>query len=277
VTGFIVTRLTRESIGDNVALAHEVGWPDTEDDWNVIHEGALVVGVWVDGKLVAQGALGLYGRAGTIAKMIVKPRFQRQGIGNQILKALLDEAERRAIGILGLVATPFGRPLYEGAGFMSVGEVVGLGGTPTGCLPVDSTRPLESVEGMLCLDQSCLGCSRQDVLRARFDKAIATSSVVGAEGELCGYALATAQGGHFVVGPLVAKTEEHAQALFESIVWSLPGPVRIDVPGERTTFRAWLSRLGLKQQKMRPEMARGGERLPWQAPERFALAAQAWG
>jgi hypothetical protein len=61
----IVTRLTIDDIGDNLALAREVGWPDTESDWSVIHRGAIVVGVRAEGSLVGQGALGVYGQAGT--------------------------------------------------------------------------------------------------------------------------------------------------------------------------------------------------------------------
>jgi len=277
VTELSVTRLTIDDIEDNVALAREVGWPDTESDWTVLHRGAIVVGVRAEGGLVGQGALGLYGQAGTIAKMIVAPRFQRHGMGQQILEVVLAEAQHRALTVLGLVATPFGRPLYARAGFVSVGEVVGLGGVPTAPFTGDATTPLEGVEGMLRLDERWLGCSRESMLRARFGEAVATASVLGPDGELCGYAMATAQREHFVIGPVVAETEGRARALVGSILRSLPGPVRLDVPGEKSAFRAWLCTLGLREQKTRPEMARGCDRLPWQVPERFALAAQAWG
>ena len=108
-----VERVPRERLAENVELAREVGWPDTEADWEVMHEGALVLGIRAEGALVAQGALGLYGSVGTIAKMIVSPRFQRCGLGLRILDALLAEAECRSMTLLGLVATPYGRPLYE--------------------------------------------------------------------------------------------------------------------------------------------------------------------
>jgi len=107
---FEVVRLGLDDRARNVALARDVGWPDTEGDWSAVHAGARVVGVWDGERLVGQGALGLYGRAGTVAKMIVAPSFQRRGVGKAILASLIAEAERRGIGILGLVATPLGRP-----------------------------------------------------------------------------------------------------------------------------------------------------------------------
>jgi GNAT superfamily N-acetyltransferase len=277
MTDFSVERLATDAIGRNVALAQQVGWPDTEGDWTVIHEGALVVGVWAEGSLVGQGALGLYGRAGTIAKMIVAPRFQQRGLGAEILRVLLAEASNCSMTALGLVATPFGRPLYEREGFVAVGDVVGLGGTPHALSPHPSTRVLEHVEPLLGLDQRWLGCSREAVLRARFRQATTRISILGRGDELAGYALATAQGEHSVVGPVVAETEAQARALVQSILCSVARPVRIDVPGEHVAFRQWLGTLGLREQKRRPEMARGCSVLPWQVPQRFALAAQAWG
>jgi GNAT superfamily N-acetyltransferase len=270
-------RLTADAIGHNIALAHEVGWPDTQGDWAVIHEGAIVVGAWADGGLAGQGALGLYGRAGTIAKMIVAPRFQRRGLGAKILRVLLTEASNRSMTTLGLVATPFGRPLYEREGFIAVGDVVGLGGMPNPLSPDPSTKTLEHVEPLLDLDRRWLGCSRDAVLRARFREASTRVSILERGDELAGYALATAQGEHSVMGPVIAETEAQARALVRSVLCNVARPVRIDVPGEHVAFQQWLGTLGLREQKRRSEMARGCRALPWQVPQRFALAAQAWG
>jgi len=274
---FRVEPIERERSAENVALAREVGWPDTAADWDVMHAGAIVLGITADGALVGQGALGLYGSVGTIAKMIVSPRFQRRGLGLRVLDGLLDEAQCRSMTVLGLVATPYGRPLYERRQFHPVGEVVGLGGVAVGVTEGASTRPLDDVEGAIFLDRSCLGCSREAMLRARFRHAIATSCIQALDGGLEGYALATSQGEHAVIGPVVAHTEEQARALVSTVLSTIVGPVRMDVPGEQTSFRQWLCGLGLREQKLRSEMAFGSGRLPWQVPARFGLAAQAWG
>lgn len=269
-----------DSIRESVALAREVGWPDTESDWVVMHEGAHVVGAWVDGALVGQGALGCYGTAGTIAKMIVRPTLHRMGVGGRILESLLAEAEIRSISTLGLVATPMGRPLYARAGFTPVGDVVGMSGVATKPSLKDTAWQID--EGMnpdevVRFDSHRLGCSRDGMLRARYREAIAFSAIKSPDEVLCGYAMASAQGAHSVIGPVLADSEALARALVASVLQRVTGQVRIDVPGDQLEFLSWLGSLGFVEQKRRPEMARGCARLPWQVPARFALAAQAWG
>jgi hypothetical protein len=89
--------------------------------------------------------------------------------------------------------------------------------------------------------------------------------------------MATTQSSLSLVGPVIAATEDDARVLASSIFRAVPGPVRIDVPEEQRAFRRWLHSLGLREQSVRVEMASGTERLPWQIPQRFALAAQVWG
>jgi hypothetical protein len=115
------------------------------------------------------------------------------------------------------------------------------------------------------------------MLRARFREAIAMSASMQGEGKLGGYALATAQGATALIGPVIAASEGDARALTAALIRTSPGPARIDVPAEQHGFRQWLGRIGFREQSARLEMARGAPRLPWQVPQRFALASQAWG
>src|SRR4051812_9403234 len=135
--------LGREDLPRNVALSNSVGWLDTPSEWSVIHRAALVLGVEREGTLLAQGALGSFEGAGSIAKMVVAASAQKQGLGGKLLDTLLLEAEQRSLRRLGLVATPAGRRLYESRGFTPVGDVAILMGTPalsderSGFLPVE--------------------------------------------------------------------------------------------------------------------------------------------
>lgn len=275
--GLEVQRLSGLDLHDNVALARAVGWHDVEDDWRVIHEAAYVVGVRREGRLVAQGALGLYGSAGTIAKMIVAPDFRRQGLGAMVLEVLLEEAATRSISVLGLVATPSGQPLYERHSFTCVGEVVVMTGTPDAAPASCRSAPLTDAEAAISMEEQWLGGVRAAMTRARFRQACATATTVDSGGEACGYAMATTQGSNSLVGPVLAKTEAHARRLADAIFRSVDSPVRIDVPAEQTAFRNWLRVRGLQERGVRQEMAIGAHRLPWQVRQRFALSALAWG
>jgi GNAT superfamily N-acetyltransferase len=269
--------LSPAMIPENVALAHEVGWPDDDADWRVIHEAGFVLGARRDGRLIGQGVLGSYEpHAGTIAKMIVAPGAQRQGIGARILDALVTEAERRRLTTLGLVATPFGQPLYASRGFVVTGEVAVFIGAPVSAGMSEPMPAVVDVETAVAFEQRFVTCSRAAMLRGRHREASATAICRAPDGAVQGFALATAKGPYALVGPVIAASEGVARTLTRAVFAANPGIVRIDVPGEQTSFRAWLRGLGLPEKGARSEMAWGGA-LPWQVPQRFALATQAWG
>ncbi|HEY0468623.1 MAG TPA: GNAT family N-acetyltransferase [Polyangiaceae bacterium] len=266
----LVETLSVEDLPRNVALSNSVGWPDSEAEWRVIHQAALVLGVKRESDLIGQGALGLFDGAASIAKMVVAPSAQRQGIGAAILDALLAEAERRSLARVGLVATPFGRPLYESRGFSALAEVAILVGTPAFLGESSGSAPIADAEQLLSIERRFTGSARSAVLRGRLQAACASA--------ICenGFALATEQPGGSRIGPIFADCEKTARRLTKDLLLRLSGPVRLDVPGEQRAFRGWLQGLGLIEKGLHLEMSRGG-RLPWHVPQRFGQATQAWG
>ena len=266
----LVEQLSREDIPHNVALSNSVGWPDIEAEWRVVYDAAHVLGVRRAGQLVGQGALGLYQGAGTILKMVVAESARRQGIGAAILDELLAEAARRALSTVGLVATPFGLPLYETRDFTPVGDVVIVVGTPLLEHSAEGATPVADAEQMLAIERRFMAGSRAAVLRGRLRESCASALSAG------GFALATGHQMGSRVGPIVADSEEAARALATTLFRAAPGPVRLDVPGNQVAFRQWLVGLGLVEKGVHIEMSRGGA-LPWCVPERFGLATQAWG
>ncbi len=267
---FVVEQLSAEDLAENVALSNSVGWPDTESEWAVIHRAARVLGVRRGGELIAQGALGLFEGAGSIAKMVVAPSAQRQGLGGKILDELLIEAERRGLSRVGLVATPAGRPLYESRGFTPEGDIAIVMGSATVDGHQVSSAHVEDVEQLITLERRYTGQARRAVLDGRLRDACA-SAISSA-----GFALATAHPNGVRIGPIFANHEETARTLTLDLLLRVQSPVRFDVPGEQRAFRAWLSTLGLVEKGLHLEMSRGGA-LPWHVPQRFGLAAQAWG
>jgi GNAT superfamily N-acetyltransferase len=281
-----IVRLDGSVAAENVALSRSVGWPDTDGDWSVLHDAAAVFGVRHGGILVAQGALGDYGDAGTIAKMVVAPDAQRRGLGARVLAALIAEAESRRIASLGLVATRFGRPLYARHGFREAGEVVVLvraGGDDAEALTPEMDAPLtasltdvpDALAQVVAYDARVTQCRRERMLRGR--ARIAGSAIVASRADgLSGFAFATPLATGTLIGPVLADDDTVARGLVRSLIARLPGVVGINVPGERTAFRTWLRAQGFEEKETRAEMAWNQTSLPWQAPERYALATQAW-
>ncbi|MEI9953291.1 MAG: GNAT family N-acetyltransferase [Pseudomonadota bacterium] len=266
----VVEALSVQDISRNVALSSAVGWPDTESEWRVIYQAALVLGVKRDGELIGQGALGLFEGSASIAKMVVAPSAQRRGIGARILDALLLEAERRSLSRVGLVATPFGRPLYESRGFTPGDDVVICVGTPSFEAEPSGSWPIEDAEQLLAIERRFTGSARTAMLRGRLREACASAICAG------GCALATPQPVGARIGPIFADSEETARALARDLFLRLGGPVRLDVPGEQRAFRGWLQLLGLVEKSVHLEMSRGGVP-PWHVPQRYGQATQAWG
>jgi GNAT superfamily N-acetyltransferase len=270
---FDLERFTPADVPANVELSQSVGWKDVESEWRVLHDAGDVRGIRHEGRVVAQGVLGDYGNATTLAKMVVASEWQRRGLGARLLDGFLAQADARGVPV-GLCATDLGRPLYASRKFEVSGELVILSGTPNlGMVEAGSVVPLLDAELAVELDRRFSGCDRGRMLRARFREA-SHKLALGA-GEQ-GFGLASAQGPGSLVGPILAETEAGARELARALM-SAGGPVRIDVPVEHGAFRQWLQALGLREQAVRVEMARGAPRMPWQVSQRFALATQAWG
>jgi hypothetical protein len=79
-----------------------------------------------------------------------------------------------------------------------------------------------------------------------------------------------------MIGPLIARSEGVARELVSAACGNAQRSVGVDVPSEHAQFRSYLRQLGLVEHGVRAEMAWGGA-LAWRVPQRFALAAQAWG
>jgi GNAT superfamily N-acetyltransferase len=264
--------LQEADLPQNVALSHRVGWKDVESEWRVLHRAGHVCGVRHEGAIVAQGVLGDYGSCATIAKMVVDPSYQRRGLGRRVLDTLLAEADERGVP-QGLVATEQGRPLYRAHGFEVSGEIAVLFGELRAVEGGDAVAVLSRPERAVELDARFTGCDRGRMLRARFAEASARLELSSQPG----FALALAHGDHTVVGPLLAESDVGARALLSAVGVAVGGKLRVDVPVEHAELRGWLVEHGLAEVGVRAEMARGARRSPWQVPQRFALASQAWG
>jgi GNAT superfamily N-acetyltransferase len=270
---FEIERLAATDVAENVALSQSVGWKDVESEWRVLHEAGDVRGVRKHERVVAQGVLGDYGNSATLAKMVVSAQLQRRGLGARLLDAFLAQADARGIPV-GLCATDQGRPLYQSRNFVTSGELMILfGSAELETVEAGSVVSLLDVEQAVALDRKFSGCDRQRMLRARCREA--SAKLVLGDGQ--GFGLATVQGEHSLLGPILAETEAGARSLLRALLAAVAGPVRVDVPLEHVELRRWLVQLGLREVSQRVEMARGAQRMPWQVAQRFALATQAWG
>jgi len=121
------------------------------------------------GQVVGTSVLSINGIVGWIGTVWVDPAWRRRGIGLDLTRATIEEADRAGCRTLVLVATEAGRPLYERLGFevqswYRILQVDGLDGASAD--PRIRAFRAGDLEAMAALDAAATGEDRAHLLRA---------------------------------------------------------------------------------------------------------------
>lgn len=303
------TRLRRLQVRDipcAMALKDAAGWNQTEDDWRIFLElePESTFALEKDGKVIATCTAATYGESpgaathrepfGWVGMMLVHPDERRKGHGTRMLQAAVEFLDGRG-ALPALDATPPGKLLYDRHGFKDLfGIERRTGEAPLGRKPHASCSSLSEreLDGVLQLDLESFGARRGGLLRkllgreGAFGLAFHAGGASGGAGTIEGYLLARPGSRFFYLGPWVARTEEAAEALWDSALARLGGSsVVVDVLVPNEAARSLADAAGLEVSRTLVRMARGSaeaiERLPTPPggrPDRiFGLACPAWG
>ncbi len=111
---------------DYAALRRQVGWaalPETQVR-RALAASACTVGAWVGGRPAAMGRLVGDGLYYVLLDVVVAPEFQGQGLGTEVVRRLLDRAERETPPggrtSVQLIAEPGKEGFYERLGFRRI-------------------------------------------------------------------------------------------------------------------------------------------------------------
>jgi GNAT superfamily N-acetyltransferase len=268
--------LTLDDATALASLSTSVSWRDTPADWRNVLSIGRVVGLRAAGAPIAVAARFDFGPLWSIGKVIVHPSHQGRGHARRILEHLIEDARAPGTHVT-LVATPQGEPVYRRLGFRQVGEVHKLVGM-VAIEPSESLRPLDArtLDGVLALDREVFGADRAALLTRRL-QASTRAFVIESGGAPTGYGVAVEQGGHMVLGPVIAAHDDDALTLVRALLTREVRPRRIDVPSSHRKLIARLVALGFRDLETRPVMSLGGTPPPGDLARRFALAAQAFG
>ena len=111
--------LTEEHVPAALALSASCGWNQRADEWHMMLQVAPsgTFAATTPGGGIVGTAIGIdYGNFGWIAMMLVNPAWRSRGLGARLLEAAMGAIP--ADLPIRLDATPLGRPLYEGHGFV---------------------------------------------------------------------------------------------------------------------------------------------------------------
>lgn len=271
-----IRRLTPRDLTACADLSEDRGWPREEHKWRLLLTAGTGYGIDdPDGGLVTACVVTDYGPRerpdlSAIGMVLVAERHARRGVGRRLMRHVVEEM---ATTPLTLHATPYGRPLYEGMGFKTIGRAEMVRGhfTAGGPKPKVFTRPAtaEDLSAILRLDEEVFGCDRTHVITRL--PAFSDQLRVAEDGDrISGYAAAWPNMDNHVVGPLIARDTETAKALIASLAAHTDRPLRTDIDVRHEELLSWVKEQGLASAGFNAVMAYGISELPGDWTRRFA-------
>lgn len=260
-------------------LSRDQQWPHREEDWEMFLDLGEGLVAERDGTLLGTTLAWRYGEdMATVGLVIVNPASQGQGIGRQLMEAMLDQLGDRTTV---LNATDEGLPLYRKLGYVDTGLVHQHQGAvqdvPLAELaPGYRVRPKGKTDaGLATLYSAAAGMDRD----AMFGQLAANSRtvVLTHDNVPVGFAMLRRFGRGWSIGPVVAPDEAGAKALILHWLSVKKGKFcRLDIT-DAGGLQQWLEDIGLPLVGSVRTMARGRPPEPSSGARMFALAAQSLG
>ncbi len=272
--------MTLDDVAAGHALSRASGWNQRADDWTLLlsrNPGRFVAAVADDGRIVGTAGAACYGNAlAWVCMVLVDAAARGQGVGTRLMEAVLERLDDMAL--VGLDATPQGRPVYARLGFAEDRTFLRLGAERTAASATDAAvRPLEpgDLDEVLSVDRDVFGADRSHVLRWARDRAPAWCAREGAA--LTGYCFARNGEHSRHIGPVVARSADVARRLLMAAAGGDDHRVIVDVAADRADARTTLEPLGFREQRPLIRMYRGGGRAPGRPDLQVAIFGPEFG
>ncbi|MFB5686135.1 GNAT family N-acetyltransferase [Bacillus cereus] len=279
-----VERLSKEQIGDIVALSSYIGWDYNREEIDTVFNSGIVYGVWNERKeLIASAAIILYGEAlASIGMVIVHPDYKGRGIGKVITNSCMSSVSAQTP--IMLIATDEGKPLYEKLGFRAVSYVskyiCNSYNAKDYCVRnEDYVMNYEEgdLEKIIKIDEYGFGTNRKEFLKKRIMQSEQCVVVKDTEENIIGYGLSIQTPENKIIGPVVAKNNAMAMRMVHDLARGHNGKLRMDVPEGKNDFMKELEIAGFKKVNTPPIMMKNSNRLIKRNSELYSIAAQIFG
>ena len=240
------------------------GWNQTVGQWTafltspcaavfVACSGTSVIGV--------STVWNYQGRLAWIGMVIVHPAYRRLGVARRLLDCCLEFTSQRGIEIVGLDATPAGRPLYQSLGFIE-GEQLDRWVLEAGRLRTEERTVLEGCiieEGRASIvellkedyDHPSLGVDRIDLLRSLLSDCRTSVVLRGERREILGFGVLRHGAKHPYLGPVVAESIAVGCSIVHQLLDKQDGEGVIwDVPRKNEAAAKLADKLGFCRQRL---------------------------
>ncbi len=266
--GIEIRRMRLVDIQAGMRLRELAGWNQTDRDWTrfLEFEPEGCFAATKEEKVCGTVATLRYGRRlGWIGMLLVDPEYRHQGIGTQLLDRSLSHLRQQRIETIKLDATPAGRSLYIGEGFVDEFEIErweGVAAARQGPgLQQISERDIRRICG---LDEEMFGADRSRLLRTLWQEQPQYSAAVYSDGDVAGYILGRAGSRAHTLGPWVAgDNRDIAEELLTEILNRLDGErVFVDICLENAIAARIMNAFGFRPQRKLTRMYHGPNKHP---------------
>jgi GNAT superfamily N-acetyltransferase len=229
------------------------------------------------GAVVATGLATINGPVGWVGSIFVDPSVRRQGLGRALTEAVCARIDAAGCVTQALVASEYGRPLYEQMDFRIDAWYEVLEATPIGAVP---TPPLgtalrrmhpDDMDRVSTLDRRATGEDRRRLLTPLSD----ASWVLEGGDELLGYLISIMPGS----AALIAPDPEDAACLldlFRHLAVGRAKTARATIVAGNSAAEEFLGRRGWKPTFETPRMLRGRS-IEWEPALIWGLLGFAFG
>lgn len=271
-----IAQMRPEDVPNLHELSVAVRWPHRPADWRhliAIGQG-FVARDELDRIVASIMWFPLDENFASIGMAISSPRLQKLGAGRWLAEHIGNQTGKRN---LLLNATKDSLRLCLDSGFEVVQPVYHINGiveaSPAVTLPID-TLTANDYKAVTALDASALGAKRPHIMKSLL--AVSQGTIIRKGGKVNGFALCRKFGRGWVIGPVVAETEEQAIALIQPLLKTHVGEfVRFDTTLEQGMLRQYLLESGLKLHETVTRMTRGTIPESQGSAKMIALASQA--
>lgn len=252
-----IRQMQYEDVSVAMELKNAEGWNQLEADWRFfLSQNPEMCFVACSGaKVVGTVTAITYGKdVAWIGMMLVNRNFRRQGIGNLLMKVILEKLE--SCTSVKLDASPLGTPVYRKFGFVEELELWRMiavklitTGKPSSDSKVDRFQPGDT-DAVIAFDKLAFGVSRPELIRFLVMNRSESWWVAKRANQVVGV-LGSKRGSlYYHVGPIYAENQDIARDLVKAAAKELTGnSVSIDIHTQKEDFREWLTNLGFNAQR----------------------------
>jgi GNAT superfamily N-acetyltransferase len=271
--------MTAGDVAGGHALSRASGWNQRAEDWTLLlgsNPGRFVAAVEPGGRIVGTAGASCYGRdLAWVCMVLVDAGARGQGVGTRLMEEVLGRLGDMAV--VGLDATPLGRPVYAKLGFAEGSTFVRMGtewAAPRAEAGTARTVAPPELDAILALDRAVFGANRAHVLR--WASAQAGGQWAG-QARPAGYCFGRLGEHSRHVGPIVANDVETGRVLLTSALASVTGRVIVDASADVPGWIPALETMGFREQRPLHRMYRHSARAPGDPARQLAIFGPEFG